>query len=196
MHAYVDAERFSGLSLDAALRRLLYNFRLPGEAQKIDRIMEKFAQKYCGDNPGLFSTADAPYLLAFALIMLNTDAHNPMAEARITQEDFVTMCVYQTEGGEYEQILPIEELEKLYERIIQEEIIVRQTPSGTNSTITGGGAGPDGRNKGGGPGGGSKQENSKRTRLAAAVGLGQLTAPFWSGASWDKQHGVDVERQR
>jgi hypothetical protein len=54
--------------------------RLPGEAQKIDRIVEKFAEAYCRDNPGAFATADGAYLLSFAIIMLNTDAHNPMAE--------------------------------------------------------------------------------------------------------------------
>ncbi len=30
MHAYVDAERYGGLSLDEALRALLQGFRLPG----------------------------------------------------------------------------------------------------------------------------------------------------------------------
>ena len=63
-----------------------------GEAQKIDRIMEKFAERYCRDNEGTFSSADGPYLLAFALIMLNTDAHNPRADKKLSCEDFVTMC--------------------------------------------------------------------------------------------------------
>ena len=35
----------------AALRLLLSKFRLPGEAQKIDRLMEKFAGRYCESNP-------------------------------------------------------------------------------------------------------------------------------------------------
>jgi Sec7-like guanine-nucleotide exchange factor len=60
MHAYVDAERYPGLTLDAALRRLLAGFRLPGEAQKIDRIMEKFAEVYCRDNPHAFKTGARP----------------------------------------------------------------------------------------------------------------------------------------
>lgn len=30
MHAYIDAERFAGLSIDEALRALLQGFRLPG----------------------------------------------------------------------------------------------------------------------------------------------------------------------
>lgn len=65
---------------------------IAGEAQKIDRIMEKFAERYCRDNPGAFRTPDGAYLLSFALIMLNTDAHNPMADKKLAVEDFVGMC--------------------------------------------------------------------------------------------------------
>lgn len=54
--------------------------------------MEKFAERYCRDNPGVFAAADGTYLLAFALIMLNTDAHNPMADAHMAKADFVGMC--------------------------------------------------------------------------------------------------------
>lgn len=50
MHAWIDMERYSGLPLDSALRALLAQFRLPGEAQKIDRIMEKVSQ--CNSSPG------------------------------------------------------------------------------------------------------------------------------------------------
>ena len=57
--------------------------------------MEKFAEQYCKDNPGVFKTADGAYVLSFALIMLNTDAHNPMAEKMLSMADFVGMCQYQ-----------------------------------------------------------------------------------------------------
>lgn len=53
MHAWVDGERYAGMSIDAALRRLLEQFRLPGEAQKIDRIMEKFAEASTHDMAGI-----------------------------------------------------------------------------------------------------------------------------------------------
>lgn len=46
MHAYVDAMKFKGMKFDHALRLFLNGFRLPGEAQKIDRLMEKFAERY------------------------------------------------------------------------------------------------------------------------------------------------------
>jgi hypothetical protein len=32
----------------------LEGFRLPGESQKIDRLMEKFAERYCSQNPGAY----------------------------------------------------------------------------------------------------------------------------------------------
>ena len=51
MEAYVDRLDFDGREFLAALRLFLDGFRLPGEAQKIDRLMEKFANKYCECNP-------------------------------------------------------------------------------------------------------------------------------------------------
>lgn len=57
--------------------------------------MEKFAERYCKDNPDVFKSADGAYLLSFALIMLNTDAHNPMADKKLSLEDFISMCQYQ-----------------------------------------------------------------------------------------------------
>lgn len=46
MYSYVDQMDFYGIEIVAALRLFLEGFRLPGEAQKIDRLMEKFAARY------------------------------------------------------------------------------------------------------------------------------------------------------
>jgi Sec7-like guanine-nucleotide exchange factor len=59
---------------EQAVRAYLSSFRLPGEAQKIDRIMESFSAAYCSQNPSVFANSDAAYVLAFAIIMLNTGA--------------------------------------------------------------------------------------------------------------------------
>lgn len=37
-------------------RQFLWSFRLPGEAQKIDRMMEAFATRYCECNAGVFQS--------------------------------------------------------------------------------------------------------------------------------------------
>ena len=68
------------------LRMFLATFRLPGEAQMIDRILQAFAEsisRQCEESSvkgslKLFSpdekrASDAAYLLSFSIIMLNTD---------------------------------------------------------------------------------------------------------------------------
>jgi Sec7-like guanine-nucleotide exchange factor len=58
MHAYVDHMDFTGLTFDDAIRHFLKGFRLPGEAQKIDRMMEKFAERFCICNPDVSAAVD------------------------------------------------------------------------------------------------------------------------------------------
>lgn len=83
MHAYVDSFNFIGMDFGEAIRFFLRGFRLPGEAQKIDRIMEKFAERYCKCNPSSFTSADTAYVLAYSVILLNTDAHNNMVKEKV-----------------------------------------------------------------------------------------------------------------
>lgn len=54
--AFVELHEFADLNLVQALRQFLWSFRLPGEAQKIDRMMEAFASRYCQCNPGVFQS--------------------------------------------------------------------------------------------------------------------------------------------
>ena len=46
MYAYIDQMNFVDMDIVSALRKFLEGFRLPGESQKIDRLMEKFASRY------------------------------------------------------------------------------------------------------------------------------------------------------
>lgn len=57
MHAFVDYMNFQDLKFTDALRTFLQAFRLPGEAQKIDRYMLKYAERYIACNPGVFADA-------------------------------------------------------------------------------------------------------------------------------------------
>ena len=65
------------MSFEAAIRQFLESFKLPGEAQKIIRILEAWSRQFYAQEPGIFSSADAVYILAISVIMLNTDKHNP-----------------------------------------------------------------------------------------------------------------------
>jgi brefeldin A-inhibited guanine nucleotide-exchange protein len=116
LHHYVDALDFAGTEFDEAIRLFLSGFRLPGEAQKIDRIMEKFAQRYVEQNIDVFPSADTAFILAFSVIMLNTDLHNPSIkpEKRMTREGFIR----NNRGiGDNGSDLPEEFLLGIYDRI-------------------------------------------------------------------------------
>ena len=67
------------MEVDIALRHFLGFFRLPGEGKMVDRIIEKFGDRYFKDNPNIpyFTSADAPYVLSFSIVMLATDLHSP-----------------------------------------------------------------------------------------------------------------------
>ena len=118
MRAYVDAMDFSGFGLDDAIRKFLEGFRLPGESQKIDRLMEKFAERYHVQNPTRYRSADTAYVLAFSVIMLNTDAHNPGVKNKMTKEGFLK----NNRGIDDGQDLDQKELGALYDRIVNNEI--------------------------------------------------------------------------
>jgi hypothetical protein len=73
-----QADSFGGMDIDKALRKFLVTFRLPGEALQVDRIMEQFAHHFCRVNSGgPLKHPDVAFVLAFSIIMLNTDLHNP-----------------------------------------------------------------------------------------------------------------------
>uniref|UniRef100_A0A803Y2K6 Cytohesin 1 n=1 Tax=Meleagris gallopavo TaxID=9103 RepID=A0A803Y2K6_MELGA len=116
LHAFVELHEFTDLNLVQALRQFLWSFRLPGEAQKIDRMMEAFAQRYCQCNPGVFQSTDTCYVLSFAIIMLNTSLHNPNVKDKPTAERFIAMNRGINDGGD----LPEELLRNLYESIKNE----------------------------------------------------------------------------
>ena len=120
--AFASGFDFAGAPLDVALRAFLRaRFRIPGEAQKIDRVMETFAGRFCACNPRAFDgDSNAAYVLAFAVMMLNTDAHNPSmaGEARMTKSDFAAMATSTEEG----RGMDAGEIGAMYDRVVKDEI--------------------------------------------------------------------------
>ena len=110
---FVSLHQFTDLLLVQALRQFLWSFRLPGEAQQIDRVMSTFAQHYCHQNTDSFSNSDTVYILSFAIIMLNTALHNKNVKIKITEEQFVA----QNKGIDSGKDLPVDMLEAIYRNI-------------------------------------------------------------------------------
>ncbi|XP_026549069.1 cytohesin-4 [Notechis scutatus] len=116
LQAFVECHQFGNLNLVQALRQFLWSFRLPGEAQKIDRMMEAFANWYCQCNPGIFQSTDACYILSFSVIMLNTSLHNPNVKDKPPFERFMSMNRGINNGADLQEVL----LKNLFESIKNE----------------------------------------------------------------------------
>nr|CAB3222754.1 brefeldin A-inhibited guanine nucleotide-exchange protein 1 [Phallusia mammillata] len=132
MYAYVDLLDFGSSDFVSALRLFLEGFRLPGEAQKIDRMMEKFASRYCDCNPSgtVFASADAAYVLAYSIIMLTTDLHSTQVKRKISKDDYIRM----NRGINDSKDLPPEYLEDIYNQIKKKEITLKSTRAGAKAT--------------------------------------------------------------
>lgn len=121
MHQFVDQMDFTKRRFVDALRSFLQLFRLPGEAQKIDRFMLKFAERYTTQNPNAFANADTAYVLSYSVILLNTDQHSSkMKGPRMTKEDFIK----NNRGINDNQDLPTEYLISIYDEIANNEIVL------------------------------------------------------------------------
>ncbi|XP_041101817.1 brefeldin A-inhibited guanine nucleotide-exchange protein 1-like isoform X2 [Polyodon spathula] len=125
MYAYVDQMDFQGKDFVCALRMFLEGFRLPGEAQKIDRLMEKFAARYleCNHGQTLFASADTAYVLAYSIIMLTTDLHSPQVKNKMTKEQYIKM----NRGINDSKDLPEEYLSAIYNEIAGKKIAMKET---------------------------------------------------------------------
>ena len=85
LNCFAQEMDFGGMHIDIALRKFQTYFRMPGEAQKIERLMQVFSGRYCQCNRDFLATlhsSDTVFILAFAIILLNTDLHTPNIKVR------------------------------------------------------------------------------------------------------------------
>lgn len=102
------------------LRAFLAPLRLPGEAKMAEHIMHAFGRQYHAQRPTEFRTEDAPFLLAYALVMLNTDLHQQTEgkKQRMSKADFVRI----NRGVDGDHDLGSQLLEKMYDDISAREL--------------------------------------------------------------------------
>ncbi|KAG5981365.1 hypothetical protein E4U55_003007 [Claviceps digitariae] len=123
LKAFLDLFDFSGKRVDEALRILLETFRLPGEAPLIASIVECFSEKYCADDtPNDVANKDGVFILTYAIIILNTDQHNPNLKSskRMSFEDFSRNLRGQNDGKDFS----VEFLKTIFDSIKSNEIIL------------------------------------------------------------------------
>uniref|UniRef100_A0A3P9NAB8 IQ motif and Sec7 domain ArfGEF 2 n=1 Tax=Poecilia reticulata TaxID=8081 RepID=A0A3P9NAB8_POERE len=97
--------------------------KVQGEAQRVERLVEAFSQRYCVCNPVLirqFQNPDTIFILAFAIILLNTDMYSPNVkpERKMKLEDFIKNL----RGVDNGQDIPRDLLVAIYGRIQKWEL--------------------------------------------------------------------------
>lgn len=132
---------FDGLRVDEALRLLLKAFRLPGESQQIERIVELFAEAYVGcqsdetsfsahepDQEPVTPDRDAVFVLSYSIILLNTDLHNPQVKKQMDLDAYKRNLKGVNNGKDF----PEWYLSKIYSSIRDREIIMPEEHHGTD----------------------------------------------------------------
>lgn len=129
---------FSGLRVDEGLRIMLKAFRLPGESQQIERVVETFADAFVasqnsddggmsclkeGEEPVVLDSS-AVFLLSYSIIMLNTDLHNPQVKRHMDLDDYERNV-----SGAHS--FPRWYLETMYNSIKDREIVMPEEHHGT-----------------------------------------------------------------
>jgi brefeldin A-inhibited guanine nucleotide-exchange protein len=135
-----------------AYRHFLAKFKMAGEAQIVDRFMTHFAERFCTCCPDVFkfsganrhqlypnvsvrldltacsgARAETCYMLAFATLMLNTDAHNPQVRDKMSKTAFIANNRYSIallpSASRQALTLALFSLLRLYRKLtVQEEI--------------------------------------------------------------------------
>ncbi|CAJ0580724.1 unnamed protein product, partial [Mesorhabditis spiculigera] len=120
LNNFCQLHHFADTHVLDALRLFLSSFLLPGESQKIERIIQTFAVHYTESNPMTFKTADSCNSLSYNCIALNTLLHNPNVKDKPTFAVFKLMTDDFLKSGEFNE----SQLAAIYDSIKEKEFKV------------------------------------------------------------------------
>ena len=142
LSTFMNNFNFNTLRVDEALRILLTKFRLPGESQQIERIVEAFSKRYVKSQQytePIYENSeehtsqiqpdfDSVFVLSYSIIMLNTDLHNPQVKEHMSFEDYSNNLkgCYNSHHD-----YPIWFLTKIYNSIEDKEIVMPEEHHGS-----------------------------------------------------------------
>ncbi|KAF2664227.1 hypothetical protein BT63DRAFT_460528 [Microthyrium microscopicum] len=89
-HAYMELYDWTGSNILASFRELCTRLILRAESQELDRVIDAFSDRWCEANPAHgFKDKHVVHILAYSLLMLNTDLHIAESAQRMTRSQFV-----------------------------------------------------------------------------------------------------------
>lgn len=78
LRAYLSSFNFKKFNTEESLRVMLSNFFLIGESQQINRVSEQLSKNLYENDQQKMESEDNVYVFCSAVLILNTDLHNPM----------------------------------------------------------------------------------------------------------------------
>lgn len=132
LDAYFETLDFSGQSVLESLMKMLNYIQFPSHFSVITRFMLCFAQRYftCNSN-SIFKNSDAVYVLAFGMIMLNTDMHNSAVKNKMTFSQYVS----NSSGINSGENLPEKMLSDIYNEIKEKPLVINRLTTNYESSL-------------------------------------------------------------
>ncbi|CEF60735.1 Sec7 domain and Pleckstrin homology domain, spectrin-type and Pleckstrin homology domain and Pleckstrin homology-like domain and Sec7 domain, alpha orthogonal bundle-containing protein [Strongyloides ratti] len=115
-HEFLNLFYLTGVRIDAALREFLKHVTLHGEPTAVSDVIMLFASRYFITNPTLYKNVDDVHYLICALLLLNTDLHNPNITNKMSCREFINNVTHQK--NDYDRNL----LKVLYSSISKEPL--------------------------------------------------------------------------
>ena len=91
LEEYLKTFDFTGLDILKAYRIFVSTFKLTGESDNIYNMIINFSEKYYKDNTNdsNLRSVDEVSTLAYSILMLNTDLHDPKIKDHLTVDGFL-----------------------------------------------------------------------------------------------------------
>lgn len=132
LDAYFETLDFSGQSVLESLVIMLKYIQFPSHFSVITRFMLCFAQRYFSCNTGtIFKNTDAVYVLAFGIIMLNTDIHNSAVKNKMTLAQYI----HNSSGINNGENLPEKMLSDIYNKIKEKPLVFNKLTASYESSL-------------------------------------------------------------
>jgi len=126
--SYFEAFDFTDQTVLESLTTLLEYIHFPAHFTVITKFMLFFAERYfaCNYRNSVFKNSDAVYVLAFGIIMLNTDMHNSAVKNKMTLGQYIHNSSGINSGEDLPEIL----LVNIYNKVREKPLIFNKiTPA-------------------------------------------------------------------
>ena len=122
LSCFLEKFDFTGMRVDKGLRKFLQAVQIPGDAAKIEKIMEMFGKRFLKCNPSFgakLKSTESVATLCVAIMLLNTDIHTQdiKPDKKLIEKDFMSQLKGADGGRDFDQKL----LKAIYKSVKKQE---------------------------------------------------------------------------